>query len=279
MNDLLEIAKNESYLNDKDSIEFYKNEIQYEKKVLSKIKNHKRREQIDMHLKRLFPYLLSAGVVYAAFAQRGQYPFLQEEHPVYNEYIYLFSSNGYHDKIDYSKLKEKDKDLVDTISYYEPWQENEDHTFSQKKTIYSIAQKEKEHLLAYYDNPANCNYQDFMKRFKSSHVDDSPYLSEEERNTGDYYKTFIYSKEHDSDDFEKETPSDNMIDTILYLLACSGLFWGIGSYRKKHKIDFKRDFKDLNDFYDFEISEVQEQISTLKKTLRKKELDFIKKYH
>lgn len=279
MIDLVEMSKKELCIQAIDDIELCKKRIKNGKRLLSKLKRLKMMDQIDLNLKRFYPYLLLAGISYVAFTQHGEYPFYQEEHPIYEEYFYTFTSNGYSDKVLYSDNLGIDKELIDTITYYEPWQEEVDNSFSQRRKIYTIAEKEKEHLLAYYDNPINCDYESFMYRFKSDHVNHLSYLSEEERNAADSYKALVYSKEESSNDLEEESQRDNVVDTSLYLLICSILFGVVFWHRKNNKVSFKDSFKELSELYEPEITEVQEQIITLKKELKKKKIDYIKKYY
>lgn len=280
MNEFIEIAKHETYQEDIKSIEELKQRIQEEKRILTKLKRLKRKDQLEFQVKRIYPYLVSAGLVFVAFSQRGQYPFYRERQHPYEEYIYQFSSdNSSPSRDEYNEKLKINKDLIDTITYYEPWIQNEDQTYSQTISIYSIAQKEKEHLLAYYDNPANCNYQEFLNRLISSKTNDISFLSDVERKESDYYKAIVKTKERNPNIYGRESKEENIMDTMLYVLVSSILLGGIFLHRKAQKISFKKLYKELQDDYQSAIKETEEQILTLTKKLKEKKIDIIKKQH
>ena len=270
MNEFTELAKHDTYQEDIKSIEELKKRIQEEKRNLTRIKRQKRMYEIDLQIKRFYPYLLSAGIVFIGFSQRGQYPFYQERQHPYDEYIYQFSSdNSSLSRDEYSEKLKINKDLIDTISYYEPWIQNENQTYSQTISIYSIAQKEKEHLLAYYDNPANCNYQEFLNRLISSKTNDSSFLSDAKRKKSDYYKVIVKTKELNPNIYRRESKEENIIDTVLYVLINSILMGVIYLHRISKQISFKKFYKVLQDNYQSEIEETEKQILSLTKDLKK----------
>ena len=279
MCDITEMAKQEMYLSEIEQIDEKKEELNREKIFLSKLKKMKTLDQLELYFHKFYPYLLSTGIISLAFFQHGQIPFFKEKCETYQEYLYQFSSAGFSQRLPYLEDQTNTENLIDTISYYETGLEEETQTYNQKVSIYTIAEQEKEKLLSYYDNPINCNYQKFMNKLVSSKTKAISIPSSETKAYEPYYQATVLAKDYNTISHRKETTKENRIDSILYLIICAFDWTGIYAHRKKSKISFKEIQQELQKHYDSEIQETKDNIKSLKKELKQKELNFIKKYH
>ncbi|MBR1749232.1 MAG: hypothetical protein IJ743_05525 [Bacilli bacterium] len=248
-------------------IEKKKEELNREKNILFKLNKMKTLDQAQLYFHKFYPYLLSTGIISLAFFQHNQIPFFKEKHETYQEYLYQFSSAGLSQRLPYFEEQTNIENIIDTISYYETKLEEETQTYNQKVSIYSIAEKEKEKLLSYYDNPINCNYQEFMNKLVSSNTKAISIPSSEAKAHENYYQATVLAKDYNTISHRKETAKENRIDSILYLITCTFFWSGIYAYRKKRKISFKEIQQELQKHYDSEIQEAKDNIKSLKKEL------------
>lgn len=161
------------------------------------------------------PFIVTAGITIGGFAALGGTPFYRDKHKQKLEMMKELDSLG---NIRYEQQYEKYANSSSVISYYSKWNFVEDNLYSRDIETYALGEITEEQILKLINDDVQ-SLREILGEPISKKKETRNNLSEEELQSDPFLQAMIYSKFDDDFIMVKESSSDNIGLTLLWVLV------------------------------------------------------------
>ena len=161
------------------------------------------------------PFAVTAGITIGGFSLLGGTPFYRDEHKQKLEMMKELDSLG---NIRYEQQYEEYKNSKSVISYYSKWNFVEDNLYSRDIETYALGDITEEQILKLINDDVQ-SLREILGEPISKKKETRNNLSEEELQSDPFLQAMIYSKFDDDFIMVKESSSDNIGSTMLWVLV------------------------------------------------------------
>ena len=161
------------------------------------------------------PFVVTAGITIGGFAALGGTPFYRDKHKQKLEMMKELDSLG---NIRYEQQYEEYSNSSSVISYYSKWNFVEDNLYSRDIETYALGDITEEQILKLINDDVQ-SLREILGEPISKKKETRNNLTEEELQSDPFLQAMIYSKFDDDFIMVKESSSDNIVLTLLWVLV------------------------------------------------------------
>lgn len=161
------------------------------------------------------PFVVTAGITISGFAALGGTPFYRDKHKQKLEMMKELDSLG---NIRYEQQYEEYANSSSVISYYSKWNFVEDNLYSRDIETYALGDITEEQILKLINDDVQ-SLREILGEPISKKKETKNNLTEEELQSDPFLQAMIYSKFDDDFIMVKESSSDNIAITLLWVLV------------------------------------------------------------
>lgn len=161
------------------------------------------------------PFVVTAGITIGGFAALGGTPFYRDKHKQKLEMMKELDSLG---NIRYEQQYEEYANSSSVISYYSKWNFVEDNLYSRDIETYALGDITEEQILKLINDDVQ-SLREILGEPISKKKETKNNLTEEELQSDPFLQAMIYSKFDDDFIMVKESSSDNIGLTLLWVLV------------------------------------------------------------
>lgn len=173
-------------------------------------------------LKKMLPYIVTAGIVSGGCTAAGITPFYRDEYKSYSNVMMEFDNSGNFDsKQQYGSFKSEDGTVLSKsdsrLYYYSKWSKTEDELYSRTVQTYSIKTKTYEEIMSLLEKE-DLNLEDILGKPISSTTETKNNLTDSEFEEKPYIDAIIYNEDKNNYTVYRESASENILYTAFCIL-------------------------------------------------------------